>query len=87
MMKQGKLGLRNLRAYRHAAGLSIRRLAQKAGTTYMTINRCEHGKSDPALKTIRKLARALKVTGADLMEPGRGPKTKSGQGGKDHGQD
>ena len=65
--------LTRLRAIRERAALSQRELAELAGITPVQISRIERGEAEPYATTVRKLAAALKVQPADLMEPiGRG---------------
>jgi len=49
-------------------------LADLAGVSRVTIGRIESGQVEPFPRTTRKLARALKVKPADLMEPLEGEK-------------
>ena len=72
----------SLRKLRQEQGLSIRGLAKRAGISYVTLARIEAGMYDPRLSTLRKLARALKVTVAQVI--GDQPTTR---GGKSHGTD
>ena len=60
-----------LRQIREARGLSLRALGDKAGVTYVALLRIELGQTDPRLGTLRKLAKALNVTVADLIGEGR----------------
>lgn len=60
-----------LRQIREARGLSLRALADKAGVTYVALLRMELGQTDPRLGTLRKLAKALKVTVADVIGEGK----------------
>jgi transcriptional regulator with XRE-family HTH domain len=55
----------NLRAKQ---GLSQRDLAKRSNVTNVTIARIETGVYDPRLSTLRKLAKALKVKVADLLD-------------------
>lgn len=57
-----------LRAARERQGLTILKLARKSGVTRQTIYTAEDGKSEPDIKTLRKLAAALSVTVADLLD-------------------
>jgi len=43
-------------------------LAQRAGLARQYVNRLESGQPDPSLSTLIKLAKALKVTVAELVE-------------------
>ena len=57
-----------LRQYREAQGLSLRRLAQKAGVHYVSLIRLEAGTFDPRLSTLRKLAQAPNVSVCELID-------------------
>lgn len=62
--------LHPLTAWRNAAGLSQTALAKKAGVRRETINDIEHWKNtDPRVKTILALARALSVEIENLLPP------------------
>lgn len=60
-----------LRWIREERGLSLRALADRAGVTYVALLRMELGQTDPRLGTLRKLAKALNVTVADLIGEGK----------------
>lgn len=51
---------RALREMRQSAGLSQRELAERLGTTQSAVARMENGATQPKLRTIEKLAEALK---------------------------
>jgi transcriptional regulator with XRE-family HTH domain len=57
--------LKQLRAER---GLTQAALAKRAGVTLSYVGRLEIGRHDPQLSTLRKLAKALKVTVAELVK-------------------
>jgi transcriptional regulator with XRE-family HTH domain len=57
--------LKQLRAER---GLTQAALAKRAGVTLSYIGRLEIGRHDPQLSTLRKLAKALKVTVGELVQ-------------------
>ncbi len=57
--------LKQLRAER---GLTQAALAKRAGVTLSYIGRLEIGMHDPQLSSLRKLAKALKVTVGELVE-------------------
>lgn len=57
--------LKQLRAER---GLTQAALAKRAGVTLGYVGRLEIGRHDPQLSTLRKLAKALKVTVAELID-------------------
>ena len=56
-----------LRRYRQRAALTQRELGERARVTHSTIHRIEAGKQDARPSTLRKLARALGVSPADLL--------------------
>lgn len=53
---------------RFRAGLTQAELAEKAGTTQTTVARIERDAVQPEVTTIRKLAGALGIPIADLLE-------------------
>ena len=55
-------------ALREKRGLSQRALAKLSKVTNVTIARIESGVYDPRLSTLRRLAKALKVKAADLVD-------------------
>jgi transcriptional regulator with XRE-family HTH domain len=62
---------------RERRGLSLRKLAKVAGVHFVSLARLEAGAFDPRLSTLRKLAKALRVSIADLLgetKPGKGVK-------------
>lgn|SRR5215831_12529014 len=59
------LRLRNLREQQ---GLSLQQLAKKAGLSQRHLKKLEAGQAQPQRPTLRKLAKALKVTVAELVE-------------------
>ena len=61
--------LPRLRSVRERQALNQRELARMAGLTPATLSRIEAGIQEPYSSTIRKLAAALNVKPADLMEP------------------
>lgn len=66
----------NIRHIREARGLSQERLAEMVGYKSRTsINKIEMGKTDIGQKTIARIAEALGVTSADLMD-GYNPQKK-----------
>jgi transcriptional regulator with XRE-family HTH domain len=70
-------GLLRLSHIREAQGYSLRRLAEKVGMSYVALFRLERGETDPRLGTLRKLAKALNVTVAELIGEGKpAPKQK-----------
>lgn len=64
-----------LKTFRERQGLSLRKLAAVAGVHYVSLVRLEAGTYDPRLSTLKKLAKALGVSVADLIG-----KPKSGKG-------
>lgn len=57
-----------LRETRLRRALTQAELAEKAGTTEATVNRLENGLQDPRMSTLRKVAAALGVEPADLID-------------------
>lgn len=64
-----------VRTWRAARRLSQIALAERAGVGAVLIARLELGQTDPRLSSLRKLARALKITVGELVDgtPGSGP--------------
>ena len=62
-----KLGL-NIRRRREALDCSQEKLAEKSGLDQTYISGIECGKRNPGIKNVAKLAKALGVTTAKLME-------------------
>ena len=52
---------------RTARGLSIRKLAEEAGVSTETVYSLEHGRRQPSVRTLGKIARALGVEAKDLL--------------------
>jgi len=59
--------MQSLKAIRQAQGVSLRKLGEQAGVSYVTLARIETGIYDPRLSTLRKVARVLKVTVAQVI--------------------
>lgn len=59
---------RKVEELRKALGLSQEQLAKKAGTTKGQISRIENGLSEPPMKRLRRLAKALGVTPGVLAD-------------------
>jgi transcriptional regulator with XRE-family HTH domain len=57
----------NLRAIREGKGVSLRALRQYSGVGVATLARIEAGGYDPRLSTLRRIAKALDVTVAELI--------------------
>jgi transcriptional regulator with XRE-family HTH domain len=60
--------LTRLRTVRERVPLTQRELADLADINRVTLVRIETGQEEPFPRTIRKLAKALKVSPTDLME-------------------
>jgi transcriptional regulator with XRE-family HTH domain len=58
---------RNLRAARHAAGLTVEDVAHELGCTASTIYRWEESRHEPPMTTLRRLAELYGVTLAELV--------------------
>ena len=52
-------------------GYSLRKMADKVEMSYVALFRLEDGETDPRLSTLRKLAKALNVTVAELIGEGK----------------
>ena len=72
-------GLAILRQLREKQGYSLRTLAGKTGMAYPALFRLESGQADPRLSTLRRLAKALNVTVAELIGEGK-PARKRARG-------
>lgn len=59
---------KRLRQLRDERKITQAVLAKRAGVTLSYIGRLEIGRHDPQLSTLRKLAKALKVSVADLVQ-------------------
>jgi transcriptional regulator with XRE-family HTH domain len=59
---------RNLRLLRQARGLSQTALAELVRMSRARLNQIEHAKEDPRLSTVARIARALKVSTARLVQ-------------------
>jgi transcriptional regulator with XRE-family HTH domain len=59
---------RRLRRLRRTRGLTQARLAARAGVSLGYVARLEIGRHDPKASTLRKLARALGVDAARLLD-------------------
>ena len=68
-----------LRQTREAQGYSLRALADKVGMAYPALFRLESGESDPRLSTLRRLAKALNVTVAELIGEGKPARKRAGR--------
>jgi transcriptional regulator with XRE-family HTH domain len=65
-----------LRAIREGKGVTLRGLKKTSGVAVATLARIEAGGYDPRLSTLRRLAKALRVTVAELI--GERPIKKGG---------
>ena len=59
--------LNRLRSVRRARGLSLKRLAESARVSKLTVIRIETGRSSPRHETLEKLAQALRVRPEELV--------------------
>jgi len=59
-------GINTFTSIRLRSGLSQRKLSKLVGTSQAHISKIEHGKNDPTLSTLRKLAAALGVSIEEL---------------------
>jgi transcriptional regulator with XRE-family HTH domain len=67
-MIQTVVKLARLKRARERAALSQAELARKAGVSRVTVARVEGLLDEPQPRTVRKLAQALEVAPADLMD-------------------
>jgi transcriptional regulator with XRE-family HTH domain len=65
-----EVDMARLRELRHRRVLTLEELAEKAGVGRNTIWRLEHGVMGAQPRTIRKLAKALKVEPEELVKTG-----------------
>lgn len=56
-----------LRTIRKGKGLTQEELADKAGLHFTYVGQIERGLRNPSLINLHKLAKALKITGGDLL--------------------
>ena len=75
--------MKSLKVIRQAQGVSLRKLGEQAGVSYVTLARIETGIYDPRLSTLRKVARVLKVTVAQVI----GDQPFKPKGGPHYGTD
>ena len=61
---------------REAAGFSLRTLAARSGISSSMISDIERGKKSPTVTTVVRLAKALGVGAAALVDGGMGPATR-----------
>ncbi len=66
-----------LREIREGKGVSLRALKKRSGVAVSSLARYEAGQGDPQLTTLRKIAKALDVTVAELI--GEKPFKKGGR--------
>ncbi len=57
-----------VKALRGKQGLSVRAVAAKAKMSFTYFSNVENGKVDPSLSTLKRIAQALKVKVADLLD-------------------
>ena len=60
--------MEKLKELREARALSLRELANEAGVGHNTIYRIEHGQGNVLPRTVRRLAKALRVEPRELMK-------------------
>jgi transcriptional regulator with XRE-family HTH domain len=68
-MDMRRLVGRNLRRYRHAAGLTQEQLAERSGFTQKYISDVERGLENPTVITLYELSQALGISHVDLVQP------------------
>jgi transcriptional regulator with XRE-family HTH domain len=57
-----------VKAIRERKGFTIRALAAKAKMSFTYLSNVENRKADPSLSTLKRIAKALKVKVADLLD-------------------
>ena len=62
-----EISLTRLKQLREDRGYSVRGLAREAGVSTETVYSIEHGRRQPSVRTVGKLARALGVESKDLF--------------------
>ncbi|MFO1081995.1 MAG: helix-turn-helix domain-containing protein [Reyranellaceae bacterium] len=62
-----------MKQQREALGLSLRRLAERSGISPSMISDIERGAKSPTVTTMVRLAEALGIGAASLIDPGAGP--------------
>jgi transcriptional regulator with XRE-family HTH domain len=65
-----EIGIR-IKKFRKLSGLTIKRLADKAGVTQSYISQLENDKVNPSLGTLKKIANALNINMIDFFERDR----------------
>jgi len=67
LIHENIISVLRLRAFREGKGVSLRALKRVSGVAVATLARIEAGGYDPRLSTLKKLAKALGVTVAELI--------------------
>ena len=65
-----------VRHWRTKHGRSMRRLAEEADVSYVTVSRIEHGHMSPTVEMLEKLAKALEIDVRAFFPPSRRSKPK-----------
>jgi len=69
MSKELSAIAKNMKKYRAIADISQDKLSKLAGVTLHTITKIESGATyDPRIETVKKIAKALKITLNDLVK-------------------
>jgi putative transcriptional regulator len=66
-MMIGMINSRKIKSMRESKGMTTRGLAKEAGISTETLNAVEHGRRQPSVRTLGKLARVLGVEVRDLF--------------------
>lgn len=72
--KDGKALGQRIKRHRESAGLSQTQLGDKLGISYQQIQKYERGVNRLSVETLLRMARALGLPAAALLEPGEGPR-------------
>jgi putative transcriptional regulator len=66
-MMIGMIDSRKIKELRESKGMTTRAFAREAGVSTETLNAVEHGRRQPSVRTLGKLARVLGVEVRDLF--------------------
>jgi putative transcriptional regulator len=66
-MMIGMIDSRKIKELRESKGMTTRAFAREAGISTETLNAVEHGRRQPSVRTLSKIARALGVEARDLF--------------------
>lgn len=61
---------RNVRAARHARGMTLEALAHEVGLAYSYVGELERGRRNPTLRVVEQIAAVLAVSPLELLTAG-----------------